>query len=87
MKIVNIHEAKSTLSALIRMVLAGEKVVIAKNNKPVAELRAISDKRKPRKPGLLQGKIRILQAWETADKEVADLLLSSKILPNDKDAD
>ena len=36
--IVNIADAKTNLSKLIKMVQQGEKVVIAKNNKPIADL-------------------------------------------------
>ncbi len=36
--IVNISEAKTNLSKLIDMVYHGEKVVIAKNNLPIADL-------------------------------------------------
>ena len=37
-KIVNIHEAKTHLSRLIRSVEAGEEVVIARGGEPVARL-------------------------------------------------
>ncbi|WP_417508288.1 type II toxin-antitoxin system Phd/YefM family antitoxin [Microbacterium sp.] len=35
---VNVHEAKSQLSALIAQVLAGEKVTIARAGQPVVDL-------------------------------------------------
>ncbi len=35
---VNVHEAKSTLSRLLEQVAAGERVIIARAGKPVAEL-------------------------------------------------
>jgi prevent-host-death family protein len=38
MKIVNMHEAKTTLSKLVEMVEAGEEVMIARRGKPVAQL-------------------------------------------------
>ena len=38
MKHVNIHEAKSTLSALLMEVEEGGSVVICRNGKPVADL-------------------------------------------------
>lgn len=38
MKIVNIHEAKAHLSDYVAQVEAGETVVIARRNKPVAKL-------------------------------------------------
>jgi prevent-host-death family protein len=41
-KTVNVHEAKTTLSRLLEEVERGETVVIARNGRPVAELRAIA---------------------------------------------
>jgi prevent-host-death family protein len=41
-KIVNVHEAKSTLSRLLEEVERGETIVIARNGRPVAELTAIA---------------------------------------------
>ncbi len=41
MKTVNVHEAKTTLSRLLEEVERGERVVIARNGHPVAELTAI----------------------------------------------
>jgi prevent-host-death family protein len=38
MKVVNIHEAKTTLSQLLESVLAGEDVVISKARTPLARL-------------------------------------------------
>jgi len=38
MKTVNIHEAKTHLSALIAAVEAGEEVIISRANKPVVKL-------------------------------------------------
>ncbi len=38
MKTVNIHQAKTTLSALLALVEQGEEVVIARNGAPVARL-------------------------------------------------
>jgi len=37
-KTVNVHEAKSTLSRLLERVEAGERVVIARAGRPVADL-------------------------------------------------
>lgn len=38
MVVVNMHEAKSTLSALVERVLAGERVTIARAGKPAVDL-------------------------------------------------
>ena len=55
---VNIHEAKTRLSALLQAVEAGEEVVIARAGKPIAKLTAVD---KPRKLiiGDLEGEIDI----------------------------
>jgi prevent-host-death family protein len=55
MKTVNIHEAKTNLSALIAAVEAGEEVVIARANKPVVRLVAMETKPVQRIPGLHKG--------------------------------
>lgn len=39
---VGMHEAKTTLSKLIRMAIAGEEVVITKSGTPVAKLVAVA---------------------------------------------
>ncbi|VAW41237.1 hypothetical protein MNBD_GAMMA01-1565 [hydrothermal vent metagenome] len=56
--IINVSEAKAKLSQLIDMVYHGEKVVIAKNNLPIADL-VIHQPTSTRKLGLLKGKIEI----------------------------
>jgi prevent-host-death family protein len=35
---VNVHEAKSTLSELLKLVESGERVIVARAGKPVADL-------------------------------------------------
>lgn len=47
---VNMHEAKTTLSKLIKKVEEGEVVRIARNGHPVAELSHIEHKRSPLVP-------------------------------------
>lgn len=57
---VNIHEAKSKLSQLVEMVLAGEEVIISKEGKPVAKLIAYQEEQEERKErvlGALKGKV------------------------------
>jgi len=51
MKTVNIHQAKTQLSRLLKRVEAGEEVVLARAGKPVARIVPIPV-RKPREPGL-----------------------------------
>ncbi len=60
MKQVNIHEAKTNLSRLVDEVSEGRKeLIIAKAGRPVARLVPMEERRRPRKPGYLKGKIRI----------------------------
>jgi len=60
--VVNIHEAKTHLSRLLKRVLRGETIVLAKAGKPCAKLVPL-DAAEPRKPGLLKGKFRLTEAF------------------------
>lgn len=57
MTLVNIHEAKTQLSALLVRMAAGEDIVIAKAGKAVARLVPFEAPRVERKPGLWAGQI------------------------------
>jgi prevent-host-death family protein len=59
MKTVNIHQAKTHLSRLLEAAASGEEVVIAKAGKPMARLVAYEPELKPRRLGVLKGKIKI----------------------------
>jgi prevent-host-death family protein len=74
--IVNMHEAKSTLSKLVEQVVAGEEVVIAKAGKPVAKL--VKYEREPRKLGFLEGRIWIADDFDDVDEEIAALFYGSE---------
>ena len=50
MIMVNIHDAKAKLSEYLDAVARGDRVVICKRNQPVAELRAIEQKRTEPRP-------------------------------------
>ena len=67
--IVNISEAKTNLSKLIDMVYHGEKVVIAKNNLPIADLVMHKPSGK-RKLGLLKGKLIVPKEIMNEDDEI-----------------
>jgi len=53
MATVNIHEAKTHLSRLLKRVEAGEEIIVARAGKPVAKLVPATRKAKNREPGLL----------------------------------
>ena len=67
--IVNVSEAKTNLSRLLDLVYHGEKVVIAKNNLPVADL-VVHKPTGKRKLGLLKGKISIPDDFLQEDSEI-----------------
>lgn len=61
---VNIHQAKTHFSKLIKQVLNGEEIIIAKGNKPVAKLVSIDKSKPKRKLGTAKGKIQILPNFD-----------------------
>ncbi|MDY6905255.1 MAG: type II toxin-antitoxin system prevent-host-death family antitoxin [Thermodesulfobacteriota bacterium] len=69
---VNISEAKTNLSKLIDKVYHGEKVVIAKNNLPVADL-VLHKPTGKRKLGLLAGKFTVPEDFFDQDDEINEM--------------
>lgn len=60
MIVTNIHEAKAKLSEFLDAVSGGERVVICKRNRPVAELRAVAAIRtEPRPMGGAKGRFSV----------------------------
>lgn len=57
MHTVNIHEAKTHLSAILKRVESGEDIVIAKAGKPIARISPISVSSGGRQPGSAKGKV------------------------------
>jgi prevent-host-death family protein len=72
-EIVNMHQAKSSLSRLVERALAGEDVVIARNGEPLVKLVPVRKERKPRVPGRGKGKIWISPDFEFTDEEITEL--------------
>ena len=56
---VNVHEAKTRLSKLLKRVQLGEEIVIAKAGKPVARLVPFAQAPSARKPGTAKALITI----------------------------
>ncbi len=75
--IVNISEAKTNLSKLIDRVYHGEKIVIAKNNQPIADL-VVHKPAEKRKLGLLEGKISIPDDFNEEDQSINELFYGSE---------
>lgn len=70
--IVNVSEAKARLSSLLDRVYHGERVTIAKNNLPIADL-VKHQPRGRRRLGLLRGKIVVPEHFTDEDPEVNEL--------------
>ena len=60
---VTIHAAKTTLSKLIELAQAGEEVVIARGDTPVARLVPIVAQLPERRPGTLRGVVHMTDAF------------------------
>jgi prevent-host-death family protein len=59
MEKINVHDAKTNFSRLLDRAQAGEEFVIAKAGKPVARLGPLQPRRKKRRLGGLEGKIKV----------------------------
>src|SRR6185503_9104775 len=88
MLVINIHEAKAKLSEYIDAVVGGERVVICKRNHPVAELRAVEQKRtQPRPVGGAKGQVSIPASFfEPLPDAFLDALESGPVFPQRKPA-
>lgn len=71
--IVNIHEAKTQLSKLLKRVANGEEIVIAKAGKPVARLLPYTRITAKRIPGNDAGKVVILPDFDAPLPEFENL--------------
>ena len=81
--VVNVHEAKTHFSKLLRRVQSGQAVVIAKASKPIARIVPFSGAAPSgRAFGALEGWIECTpDAFESSD-EVADLFEKGDIFPD-----
>lgn len=70
---INIHEAKTNLSKLIEKTQKGEDIIISKAGQPVAKLVAYKQPLKPRKLGLLKGKIHVPDDFDEEVEEINKL--------------
>ena len=64
---INIHQAKTHLSRLIEDVASGNEVLIAKGGRPMARLVPLGRDDSPRRPGMLKGKLRISEEFDSAE--------------------
>lgn len=70
--VFNVAEAKAQFSALVRQALAGEEVVIAKDNKPLLRLVPLEETRGRRKPGSAKGLVRMAADFDATPADFAD---------------
>jgi prevent-host-death family protein len=71
---VNVSTAKTQLSRLIDLAMAGQEIVITRHGRPVARLIGAEAMPAPRKLGLMRGRIRI---GEDFDAPLPEALLQS----------
>ncbi len=68
----NIAEAKAHFSELVQKAMLGEEVIIAKDNKAVVKLVALTPPRQLRKPGSAKGRIWMAPDFEVTPKDFRD---------------
>ena len=73
MHVYNIYEAKAQLSRLVKKALEGEEIVIARAGEPLIVLVPYEPKKKAKRYGLLKGKIRIGDDFDTYSPEVQEM--------------
>ena len=71
---VNVAEAKAQLSALMKKALAGEDVIIARDNKPLLKLVPIALPATRRRPGSAKGKVWIGSDFDETPKDFANYI-------------
>ena len=77
METISVHEAKAHLSEYLARVEAGETLIIARRNRPVARLVPLQPETPPKPPrplGLAAGQVRVPpEFFEPLDDELLDL--------------
>ena len=89
--VVNVHKAKTSLSALIAQVEEGEEVIIARNGKPAVKLVVVAPEPKSgkRRLGTMHKKFRsaaprFRRPLEEHKAEMARLFEESKLFPDEE---
>lgn len=72
-EVVNMHQAKSSLSRLVQRALDGEEVVIARKGEPLVKLVPVPKTPKRRIPGRLKESVWIGPDFEFTDEEITEL--------------
>ena len=67
--VVNMHDAKSSLSRLVNRAASGEDILIAKNGKPVARLTRLSKRKSTALIGAFAGKLHMAEDFDAIPAE------------------
>ena len=81
MQIFNTHQAKSQLSQLIEMALAGEDIIIARAGKPTVKLSRYTPPKKYRTIGKFKGKIWVANDFDAESDEINEMFYGGSIEP------
>jgi prevent-host-death family protein len=68
----NVADAKARFSSLIRKAMAGEEVVISRDNKPIIKLQPVRRSSRRRKPGSAKGQVWVSRDFGAALKDFAE---------------
>jgi prevent-host-death family protein len=71
-KIVNMHEAKSTLSRLVERALKGDEIVVSKAGRPLVRLVPVARVANGRRPGRWKGRVSIARDFDTLPGDILD---------------
>ena len=80
MPTINIFEAKSSLSRLIKRIESGAEaeIIIARHGRPVAKLVGIAAQTPERRIGIAKGRFKVPDSIDTHNEAVARLFLGDK---------
>ncbi len=71
-KIVNMHEAKSTLSRLVERALKGDEIVVSKAGRPLVRLVPVGRTAKVRRPGRWKGRVWMARNFDSLPDKILD---------------
>jgi prevent-host-death family protein len=76
-----VHEAKTHLSRILRMVESGEEVQILRGSHPVARVVPIVEQPRTPRLGALKDQIWISDDFDEIDQDIIDAFENSELLP------
>lgn len=83
---VNIHEAKTHLSKLLKRVVLGEEVIIVKAGTPVAKLVPFDQQPRARVFGSAKGEFTVPDDFNEPDPEIEALFYEGRLFPRKRQA-